>query len=94
MMLGIFLGVIVFALLMVLFVFVSSFVVWMTVDAAKQDKFWWLVLIVGIPFIGAVVYFFVEKEGEYAKIPEIHEEKKETQVMPEEQGKEVADTKE
>ncbi len=46
-----------------------SFILWMAVDAGKNDKFWWMVVIVGVPGIGAVVYFFVEKKGDYFKLP-------------------------
>lgn len=80
MIIGLVIGVMIFATLMVLCVLGASFVMWMAVDAAKQDKFWWLVLITGIPLVGAVVYYFVEKEGDYAKAPPVAEEKKEIQA--------------
>lgn len=44
---------------------VFAFIVWMVVDAAKQDKFFWVILIAGIPIIGASVYYFVEKKKDY-----------------------------
>ncbi len=56
------------ALVILFYVLAASFVLWMLVDAAKQDKIWWVVLIVGVPIIGAIVYFFTEKKHEYAKI--------------------------
>lgn len=46
-----------------------SFWTWMMVDAAKKDKFWWLVLVLGLPGIGAAMYYFTEKKHDYAKIP-------------------------
>jgi hypothetical protein len=61
-------GVLVFAILNFLFLLILSFMVWMAVDAAKGDKYWWIVLILGLPLIGGVVYFFVEKKHDYSKI--------------------------
>lgn len=52
-----------------LYIMVLSFILWMAVDAGKNDKFWWMVVIVGVPGIGAAVYFFVEKKGDYFKLP-------------------------
>ena len=45
-----------------------SFTIWMMIDAGKQDRFWWLTLIIGIPVIGAAVYYFSEKKHEYIKV--------------------------
>ena len=45
-----------------------SFTVWMAIDAGKQDRFWWVVLIIGVPLVGSVAYFYTEKKHEYAKI--------------------------
>lgn len=63
------------------FIIVLSFMVWMAVDAGKQDRFWWVVMILGVPFIGGVVYYFTEKKHEYAKAPvhHIHESETESQ---------------
>jgi hypothetical protein len=58
------------------YIFSIAFIVWMVIDSGKQDKFWWLVFIIGIPFVGAVIYFFVEKKGDYAKISPAHREHK------------------
>lgn len=57
------------------YILVISFTVWMAVDAAKQDRFWWTTLVIGLPVIGAAAYYFTEKKHEYAKaIPHhIHE---------------------
>jgi hypothetical protein len=38
-----------------------SFIFWMAVDAAQHDKYWWIVLIFGIPLLGALAYFVLEK---------------------------------
>lgn len=56
-----------------IYIFSIAFTLWMAIDAGKQDKFWWLLLIIGIPLVGAVIYYFVEKKGDYAKMPKICE---------------------
>lgn len=56
------------AAVILFYVLAASFVLWMLVDAAKQDKIWWIILIVGVPVIGAAVYYFTEKKHDYAKI--------------------------
>lgn len=63
------------------YVVTVSFIVWMSVDAAKQDRFWWLSCIIGIPVIGAAVYYLTEKKHQYRKIEShyIHESETETQ---------------
>lgn len=66
--LAIFIGVLIFAVVNVIGILGISFILWMAVDAAKADKYWWIVLIVGIPLIGGIIYYFVEKKHEYAKI--------------------------
>lgn len=65
------------------YVLVASFILWMAVDAAKQDRFWWLVCILGIPIIGAAVYYFTEKKHEYAKIESHHIHTSETEEQHE-----------
>ena len=61
----------------------ASFIIWMAVDAAKQDKFFWLIIIVGIPLVGSVVYYFVEKKKDYmtttAHMGHMHKRRKEDQ---------------
>ena len=52
-----------------------SFIAWMAVDAAKHDRFWWLVVIIALPLVGAIVYFFIEKKKMYFKVEKV--EKKE-----------------
>ena len=64
----IFTGILTIAFFVLAYVFGLSFVIWMAVDAAKQNKYWWIVLVVGLPLIGAIVYFFVEKNGDYMKL--------------------------
>ncbi len=63
------------------YVFLIAFILWMVVDASKQDRYWWVVLIIGVPVIGAVLYYFTEKKHEYAKITlhHIHTSETETQ---------------
>jgi hypothetical protein len=46
-----------------------AFTVWMIIDAGKQDRFWWLTLIIGVPVIGAAAYYFTEKKHEYRSAP-------------------------
>ena len=74
---GLFATVIVFAC----YVLVISFSVWMAIDAGKQDRFWWLTIIIGIPIIGAGAYYFTEKKHEYARaeIRNIHKTETEEQ---------------
>lgn len=64
-------------------IFVIAFMVWMAVDAAKQDRFWWVVLIIGIPFVGSAAYFFTEKKHEYAKAEPHHIHTSETEEQHE-----------
>jgi len=61
-------GVLLTALLYVAYIFLFAFILWMAVDASKQDKFWWVVLILGMPIVGATVYYFVEKHKDYEVI--------------------------
>ena len=65
------------------YIFVIAFTLWMAVDAAKQDRFWWIVLIIGIPFVGSGVYFFTEKKHEYAKAESHHIHESETESQHE-----------
>jgi uncharacterized membrane protein YeiB len=66
---GFIFGVMIMLFTFLIYAFGIAFMLWMLVDAARQDKFLWVVIIVALPVIGALVYFFVEKEREYAKIP-------------------------
>ncbi len=66
-------------LMYVIYILAIAFTLWMVVDAGKQDRFWWVVLIIGVPIIGPVAYFFVEKKHEYAKVPIKHVHKSETE---------------
>lgn len=70
--LGIILGSIMTLIVYTAYIFIFAFTLWMAVDAGKQDRFWWMVLIIGIPFIGSGVYFFTEKKHEYAKAESHH----------------------
>ena len=60
---------ILFALLICVYVFAACFIFWMAVDAARQDKFWWLVLVIAVPLVGSIVYYFTEKKHDYMKMP-------------------------
>lgn len=40
----------------------------MAVDAAMRDKYLWIVLIVGLPLIGALIYLIVEKRYVYHRV--------------------------
>ncbi len=71
------------------YVLVIAFTVWMAVDSAKQDRFWWVVLIIGVPVVGPLVYFFTEKKHEYKRAQVHHVHKSET----EEQHEKAPDTK-
>lgn len=51
------------------------FIVWMAMDAGKNGRFLWLLAILGVPFIGSIVYFFVEKKHDYMRLPEEKEAK-------------------
>lgn len=51
------------------YIIMIAFTVWMLIDAGKQDRFWWLTVIVGVPVIGAAVYYFTEKKHEYRQAP-------------------------
>lgn len=58
----------------VMFTTYFSFLMWMTVDALATKKYLWLVFILGLPLVGAVVYFFVEKEHDYLKLSRTEQE--------------------
>ena len=60
-----------------------SFTLWMAVDAAKQDRFWWVVLILGVPVAGSAAYYLTEKKHEYAKAPSHHIHDSETEAQHE-----------
>ncbi len=60
-----------------------SFILWMAVDAAKQDRFFWVVVVLGVPFIGAVAYYFTEKKHDYAHAESHHIHTSETEAQHE-----------
>jgi hypothetical protein len=86
MMFALFVSVITYAL----YVLVFSFTTWMAVDAGKQDRFLWVLIILGLPVVGPVIYFFVEKKHEYKRAPVHRVHKSET----EEQHEKAPETKE
>ena len=72
---------IVLAAVYLFYIVPASFVIWMAVDAAKQDKFFWVIIIIGLPVLGSLVYYFVEKKRDYmttsAHFGHIHRRRKE-----------------
>lgn len=50
------------------YVLALAFMFWMAVDAAKHDRFWWLVIIIALPLAGAVAYYAVERKHLYKKV--------------------------
>ena len=78
-MFGVLLTVFVYALYML----VIAFTLWMAVDAGKQDRFWWIILIVGVPVVGPLVYYFTEKKHEYKRAEHMHVERSETEEQHE-----------
>jgi hypothetical protein len=52
----------------VAFFFIVTFIVRMALHAIKTRKFIWLLGIICFPFIGAILYFFIEEKHDYAKI--------------------------
>lgn len=63
------------------YIIALAFMFWMAVDAAKHDRFWWIVMIIALPLVGAVIYFAVERKHWYKKkekgphpLPEHHKD--------------------
>lgn len=83
MLFGLVLGAVMSFIIIGAYVLVASFILWMAVDAAKQDRFWWIVCILGVPIIGAAVYYFTEKKHEYAKVESHHIHTSETEEQHE-----------
>lgn len=52
-----------------LYVMLFVFVLLMLIDALRSRKYWWVVIILFLPFVGATAYFFIEKKGDYMKLP-------------------------
>lgn len=65
------------------YIVLFAFTIWMMVDAAKQDRFWWLVLVLGVPVVGPAVYYFTEKKHEYVKAEPHHIHESETEEQHE-----------
>ncbi len=80
---GFIVGIIVELFVYAAFIVVFSFSAWMIVDAAKQDRFWWIAIILGVPFVGVIVYYLTEKKHEYAKAPSHHIHESETEAQHE-----------
>jgi ABC-type nickel/cobalt efflux system permease component RcnA len=75
------------------YVLLIAFTVWMAVDAAKQDRFWWLTVVIGVPVIGPAAYYFTEKKHEYARAPIHHLHTSETEEQHEKAPKKRKHTK-
>lgn len=65
-------GMIVTLIVYTAYILIISFTLWMAIDAAKQDRFWWVVIVVGVPIVGGSVYYLTEKKHEYAKAESHH----------------------
>lgn len=80
---GIIFGVLITLIIASCYIVAISFTVWMAIDAGKQDRFWWLVIIIGVPIIGPGAYYFTEKKHEYAKVSPHHIHNSETEEQHE-----------
>ena len=69
------------------YIIVIAFTIWMAVDAGKQDRFWWIVLIIGVPVIGSAAYYLTEKKHEYVKAEPHHIHTGETETQHEQAPK-------
>ena len=49
------------------YILAIAFMFWMAVDAAKHDRFWWIVIIIALPLVGAVAYYAVERKHLYIR---------------------------
>jgi len=50
------------------YILVLAFMFWMMVDSAKHDRFWWIVIIIALPLVGALIYYAVERKHLYKKM--------------------------
>jgi hypothetical protein len=75
------LGLVAAVLFLAFYIIALSFMLWMAVDAGKHDRFWWIVLIIALPLVGAVAYFVTEKKHLYKKVTKHTEEKEATSVQ-------------
>lgn len=66
-----------------------AFTLWMVVDAGKQDRFWWVFFIIGVPIIGSAAYYYTEKKHEYGKVESHHIHITETEEQHERAPKKV-----
>lgn len=62
-------GLIVTLVVIICYILAIAFTVWMAIDAGKQDRFWWLAVIIGVPLIGPAVYYITEKKHQYRQAP-------------------------
>lgn len=77
---GLIIGAVMTLIVYVSYIIIIAYTVWMAVDAAKQDRFWWVVIIFGVPIIGSVAYYFTEKKHVYAVAPTHHIHESETEI--------------
>lgn len=80
---GIIFGALVTCIVALCYIVTIAFTLWMIIDAGKQDRFWWLTLIIGLPIIGPAAYYFTEKKHEYVKAPVHHVHESETEEQHE-----------
>ena len=71
------------AVVVACYVMLFSFTLWMVIDAGKQDRFWWIAIMIGVPFVGVIVYYLTEKKHEYAKAPSHHIHDSQTEAQHE-----------
>lgn len=87
---GLILGALMTVVVYCAYILIISFTLWMAIDAGKQDRFWWLTLIIGIPVIGSAAYFFTEKKHVYAEAPSHHIHTSQTEIEHENSHKKNA----
>ena len=67
------------AVVVACYVMLFSFTLWMVIDAGKQDRFWWMTIILIVPIVGPGAYYLTEKKHEYAHAPNHHVHNSETE---------------
>lgn len=76
-------GIVITFVVVFCYIITIAFTLWMAIDAGKQDRFWWLVIIIGVPIIGPGAYYFTEKKHEYVKVEPHHIHTSETEEQHE-----------
>ncbi len=80
---GLLVGAIVTLIVYIAYMLIIAFTLWMVVDAAKQDRFWWVLICIAVPIIGSAVYYLTEKKHEYAKAESHHIHNSQTELQHE-----------